>query len=76
MLRDAEHFNSRIGSIDGAGDTGEYIVNLVKEKSISKPTLLAAAPVVNGKASSESKRSTGSKEEGNKSEGKDSEKAS
>jgi vacuolar protein sorting-associated protein 54 len=76
MLRDAEHFYSRIGSIDGAGDTGEYIVNLVKEKSISKPTLLAAAPAVNGKASSESKRSMGSKEEENKSEGKDSEKAS
>jgi vacuolar protein sorting-associated protein 54 len=76
MLRDAEHFNSRIGSLDGAGDTGEFLINLVKEKTIPNTSTLTAAPTTNGKTSSESKRSTGSKEEGAKSEGKEDEKAS
>jgi vacuolar protein sorting-associated protein 54 len=37
MLRDAEHFKSKIGGLDGAGDTGDYIVSLVKGKSVPKP---------------------------------------
>lgn len=36
MLRDAEHFKTRIGSLDGAGDAGDFIVNLVKEKNVPK----------------------------------------
>jgi vacuolar protein sorting-associated protein 54 len=76
MLRDAEHFNSRIGSLDGASDTGEFLIKLVKEKIIQNTSTLTPAPSTNGKASSESKRSTGSKEEGKKSEGKEGEKAS
>ena len=38
MLRDAEHFKSKIGGLDGAGDAGDYIVNLVKAKAVPKPT--------------------------------------
>jgi len=34
MLRDVESFKARIGSIDGAGDTGDYLINLVKGKSV------------------------------------------
>lgn len=76
MLRDAEHLSSRIGSLDGAGDTGEFLINLIKEKTIPNAGSLAAAPATNGKTSSESKRSTGSKEEASKSDGKEGEKAS
>jgi vacuolar protein sorting-associated protein 54 len=36
MLRDAEHFKTRIGGLDGAGDTGDFIVNLVKGKNVPK----------------------------------------
>lgn len=37
LLRDAELFESRIGSIEGAGDLGTYVVNIVKEKAIVQP---------------------------------------
>jgi vacuolar protein sorting-associated protein 54 len=42
MLRDAEHFRAKIGALDGANDTGDFIVKLVKEKYVpnaSAPTL-------------------------------------
>ena len=76
MLRDAEYFKTRIGSLDGAGDTGDYIVNLVKEKSV--PVAKAAAPdlasaATNGKTSSESalgsKTELGAKEKSAEKEG-------
>jgi vacuolar protein sorting-associated protein 54 len=59
MLRDAEHFKNKIGGLDGAGDAGNYIVNLVKEKNVPKPRPLTPAPIekdetaTNGKTSSE-----------------------
>jgi vacuolar protein sorting-associated protein 54 len=59
MLRDAEHFKNKIGGLDGAGDAGNYIVNLVKEKSVPKPRPLTPAPIekdetaTNGNTSSE-----------------------
>lgn len=34
MLVDAEYFNSRIGKLDGAGDLGEHILNIVKAKPV------------------------------------------
>jgi len=34
LLADAEHFNARISKIDGAGDVGERIVDVVKSKPI------------------------------------------
>jgi vacuolar protein sorting-associated protein 54 len=37
MLRDAEHFKSKIGGLDGAGDAGDYLVGLVNAKIVPKP---------------------------------------
>ena len=34
MLRDTEFFKSRICKIDGAGDIGDYLVNIVNAKSV------------------------------------------
>ena len=58
MLRDAEYFKTRIGGLDGAGDSGDYLVNMVKEKSVpvravvTKP--VKTAPLVtNGKTGTE-----------------------
>jgi hypothetical protein len=34
MLRDAEHFKSKIGALDGADDTADFIVKLVQEKHV------------------------------------------
>lgn len=42
MLRDAQYFNTRIGGIDGAGDSGEALVNLVKQKNVAKPAEAAS----------------------------------
>lgn len=36
MLRDVELFRSRISKLDGAADLGDYIVNLVNNKSITQ----------------------------------------
>jgi len=58
MLRDAEYFKTRIGGLDGAGDSGDYLVNMVKEKSVpvravvTKPVKTAPS-VTNGKTSTE-----------------------
>lgn len=38
LLRDAELFNTKLGQIDGAGDTGAYLIRLVKEKTPEPPT--------------------------------------
>ena len=55
MLRDAEYFKTRIGDIDGAGDVGDYLMNLVKEKSVPKAVVLEPVPApANGKTSGES----------------------
>ena len=64
MLRDAEHFNSKIGGLGGAGDAGDHIVSLVKAKNVPKPKLPVPEPApaeapaqenttVNGKSSDE-----------------------
>ena len=34
MLVDAEFFKSRISKLNGAGDLGEYVLNVVKAKAI------------------------------------------
>jgi len=41
MLRDVEYFKIRIGDLDGAGDAGDYLINLVNEKAV------AVQPAVN-----------------------------
>ena len=52
MLRDAEHFKNKIGGLDGAGDAGNYIVNLVKEKSVPKPRPAIGPPDAKGAVAS------------------------
>ncbi|KAG0646473.1 Vacuolar sorting-associated chloroplastic [Hyphodiscus hymeniophilus] len=55
MIRDVEYFKTRIGGLDGAGDAGDYLVNLVKEKSVPKAIVAEPLPAsTNGKTSSES----------------------
>lgn len=41
MLRDAEHFKTKLGALDGAKDTGTYLVKLVSNKHVPEPV---AAP--------------------------------
>lgn len=36
LLRDAKLFNSRLGQIDGAGNTGSYLIQLVEAKTIAQ----------------------------------------
>ncbi len=43
MLRDAEYFKSKLGGLDGAGDAGDYIVGLVKGKSLPRPKSVTAS---------------------------------
>jgi vacuolar protein sorting-associated protein 54 len=38
MLKDAEHFKLKIGGLDGAGNAGEYIIGLIKDKKVPKLT--------------------------------------
>ncbi|EXJ92127.1 hypothetical protein A1O3_00677 [Capronia epimyces CBS 606.96] len=54
VLADAAFFNSRISKIDGAGDLGEHIVNLVQAKEVLNtappppPVESSAAPTIDG----------------------------
>lgn len=34
MLADAEYFNSRISKLEGAGDLGDQLVNIIRAKAI------------------------------------------
>ena len=58
MLRDAEHFRTRLGSLEGANDTSDFIVKLVKDKHVPKaPIPSPSAPekeetTVNGNGTS------------------------
>lgn len=36
MLRDTEFFKSRISKIDGAGDIGDHLVNIVFAKAVTE----------------------------------------
>lgn len=36
MLHDTEFFRSRISKIDGAGDLGDYLVNIVYAKAVAE----------------------------------------
>lgn len=38
LLRDAKLFNSRLGQIDGAGNIGTYLIQLVEQKMPAQPT--------------------------------------
>ena len=63
MLRDAEHFRSRLSKLDGAGDIGDVIVGIVEQKSIeriedAKPDAVGGRPIegiVNAKGGNSSR---------------------
>lgn len=38
MLRDMEFFASRLGKINGFGDTGDFLANIVKSKEVKPKT--------------------------------------
>ena len=38
MLADAEYFNSRISKLEGAGDLGEQVVNMIRAKAVINDT--------------------------------------
>jgi vacuolar protein sorting-associated protein 54 len=46
MLTDVEYFNTKIGKIDGSGDLGDHLIQVVKAKTIT--------PDPNGSATSSS----------------------
>lgn len=37
MLRDVDYFETRIGGFDGAAETADYFVKMVKAKPVPKP---------------------------------------
>lgn len=44
MLRDVEYFKTKIGGLDGAGDTADFLIKLVKVKSVPKAKEPEVAP--------------------------------
>ena len=45
MIRDAEHFSTKMSKIEGSGNLGEYIVDLVKSKPLPEKEALAASAI-------------------------------
>lgn len=60
MLRDAEVFESRLSKIEGSGDLGSHIVDIVKSKPIGGNigATTTSAPAANGRGSIEGKEGT------------------
>ena len=46
MLADAEYFNLRISKLDGAGDLGDHIVNLIRAKTVASEAGAAKRPSI------------------------------
>lgn len=69
MLRDAEHFKSKIGALDGAGDAGDYLVRLVNAKIVPKPKQPVTEPNPAETQPNESQTSTGRSSGGSPSRG-------
>lgn len=44
MLRDAEYFKTRIGSLDGANDAGDYIIKIVHDKNVPRSSSTTPPP--------------------------------
>ena len=51
MQRDAEHFQSKLSKIDGFGDLGQRLLELVQGKSTSSPDEKPAASTESPKES-------------------------
>ena len=58
MLRDADCFRSRLNKLEGAGDLGEHLVNIVQTKSVAEQPTTASAD-----SSNPNKDSSGQHEE-------------
>ena len=64
MLRDTEFFKSRMSKIDGAGDIGDRLVDIVNVKAVAdqpKPPQESSAPA-NGTAEAQQEADTEAKE--------------
>jgi vacuolar protein sorting-associated protein 54 len=66
MLRDIDHFEARLGGLDGFEDAGEYLRNIAKAKEVVVPeppappaAPAAEAPAVPDKSKDEEKEETG-----------------
>ena len=59
MLRDAEYFKSKIGSIDGAGDAGDHLISLIKDKNVPRPKVAPTPTPEPNRASAEEVRANG-----------------
>lgn len=44
MLRDIDHFEARLGNLDGFEDAGEYLRSIVKSKEVARPDPPVATP--------------------------------
>lgn len=44
MLRDIDHFETRLGNLDGFEDAGEYLRGIAKSKEIASPEPPPATP--------------------------------
>lgn len=58
MLRDAKFFESRLSKIDGSGDLGSHIVDIVESKIVgdtNSPATMTSAEAVDGRNSIEAK---------------------
>ena len=53
MLHDTEFFKSRISKIDGAGDIGDYLVNIVNAKAVAERTKPPEVPPTESEESAE-----------------------
>ncbi|KHO01469.1 Vps54-like protein [Metarhizium album ARSEF 1941] len=62
MLRDVEFFSSRLGKINGFGDTGDFLANIVKSKEVKpktpEPAEEAAEPDIKDKTEDGKKTDT------------------
>jgi len=74
LLIDVQSLNDRIGSVNGAGDIGEYLLKLVNDKTVLRPPspVPEPAPSNTGGTATNGTKSVGSP----KSEKKDPEKQS
>lgn len=53
MLRDTEFFKSRISKIDGAGDIGDHLVDIVKVKAVAEQPKAPREPPITTNESTE-----------------------
>lgn len=44
MLRDVKYFKTRIGGLDGANDTGDYIIKVVQDKNVPRTSISPSPP--------------------------------